>query len=183
MAQVRVPTPVKYFCALLIAPSITQSDVETVLEREFGPVTHRSPTLPFTQTTYYEDEMGTALMRSYIAFSPLRSMDKLAAAKHMTNKLEQQWVRSNDQRQVNLDPGYINLAKVVLATTKDYTHRLYIGSSMYAEITLRYQRKSFKPWEWTYPDYRQPAALSFFNQLREVYKADLRQVSAITKTL
>ena len=152
----------------------------TTLLRQVGHSAHRSPIVPFTQTTYYEREMGAELMRSYIAFEPLRHMDELAAAKHTTNEIEQRWVHSGDQRQVNLDPGYVDLAKVVLATTKDYTHRLYIGRNMYAEITLRYQRKSFEPWEWTYPDYREPTALSFFNQLREVYKTELRRASTPT---
>ncbi len=178
MGQVREPAPVKYFCGLLLAPAICQKEVEAALEQTFGAVAFRSPATLFTQTSYYEREMGQSLTRCYLGFEPLRGVDRLAALKHVTNKLEQQWVHEGEHRQVNLDPGYLDLAKVVLATTKDYTHRLYIGNGMYAEVTLYYQNKSYCPWEWTYPDYREPTALSFFNQLREVYRLQLRKVAS-----
>ncbi len=174
MGHVRPPMQVIYFCAILRAPSIPQHEIEAALTRHFGPIALRSPDLPFVQTTYYEREMGAGLTRIYLGFAPLRSMGDLAAAKHITNQLEAQWA-VNDQRVINLDPGYLDLAKVVLVTTKDYSHRLYIGGGMYAEVTLQFRSKSYQPWEWTYPDYSQPAALDFFNQFREVYKAQLRQ--------
>ncbi len=174
MGRLRTPVHVKLFCALLYAPTVSLADIEAVLQETFGPVTSRSPALPFTQTTYYQREMGPALTRCYIAFSPLHSMSALAAVKHTTNDLETRWTVEGNRRRVNLDPGYLTLAKVVLATTKDYSHRLYIGAGIYAEVTLRYQHKNFQPWAWTYPDYQQPATLQFFNQLREEYKAQLR---------
>jgi hypothetical protein len=129
------------------------------------------------QTTYYEREMGRGLTRAYLGFDSLRSMSDLAAVKHTTNQLETQWA-VGERRQVNLDPGYLDHAKVVLATTKDYSHRLYLGGGMYAEVTLQYRNKSYQPWDWTYPDYRQPAALDFFNQLREVYKMQLQRLAS-----
>lgn len=174
MGVIRLPSPVQLFCALLVAPGIPSGAVETVLEQTFGAMTLRSTPLPFTQTTYYEREMGEGLTRVYIAFDPLISIAELAAVKHTTNRLEAIWAADGGQRRVNLDPGYLDLAKVVLATTKDYTHRLYIGAGMFAEVTLHYRQKSFQPWDWTYPDYRLPTTLNFFNQLREHYKAQLR---------
>jgi hypothetical protein len=174
MGQVQIPAPVKFFCGLLMGPTISQDEVEHTLEPVFGPVVSRSALMPFTQTSYYEREMGGLLVRCYVAFKPLRSVSELAEAKHLTNELENLWSVAGKHRQVNLDPGYLDLAKVVLATTKDYTHRLYIGAGMYAEVTLRYHHNSYQPWEWTYPDYRDATALTFFNQLREVYKAQLR---------
>ncbi|ETX01141.1 DUF4416 family protein [Candidatus Entotheonella palauensis] len=175
MGRVRPPMQVIYFCALLRAPFIPDADVETVLEAHFGPIILRSAAVPFVQTTYYEREMGSGLTRSYLGFASLRSMGDLAAAKHTTNELEAQWT-VDGRRRVNLDPGYLDHAKVVLVTTKDYSHRLYLGGGMYAEVTLQYRHKSYQPWEWTYPDYRQPVALEFFNQLREMYKMQLQQV-------
>ena len=177
MGQVRSRLRVKYFCGLLLSPAIDQAEVEVALEQDLGPITFRSPAWPFTQTQYYRDEMGSNLTRSFVAFGPLREMADLAAVKHTTNRLEARWAGQGDQRQVNLDPGYLDLAKVILATTKDYAHRLYIGAGMYAEVTLRYQRRSYQPWEWTYPDYREGPVLAFFNQLREAYKAQLRELS------
>lgn len=174
MGVVHLPPPVKLFCALLVAPSIASENVETVLEQSFGAIMLRSARLPFTQTTYYAHEMGERLTRVYVAFDPLVSIAELAAVKHTTNRLEAIWAINGKRRRVNLDPGYLDLAKVVLATTKDYTHRLYIGAGMFAEVTLQYHQKSFQPWNWTYPDYRLPTTLTFFNQLREHYRAQLR---------
>lgn len=175
MGVVRQPSHVKPFCALLLAPSVAQAEVESVLQQYFGTIVLRSHPFPFTQTSYYGREMGEDLIRLYLAFAPLIGMAELAAMKHTTNDLEARWAMASGLRQVNLDPGYLDLAKVVLASTKDHAHRLYIGAGIFAEVTLRYRQKGFQPWDWTYPDYRLPGTLTFFNQLREDYKAQLRQ--------
>jgi len=170
MGTVHPPAQVKLFCALLVAPTISVDEVETVLAQTYGAIVLRSTPMPFTQTTYYACEMGSTLTRLYLAFDPLISIAALAAVKHMTNRLEAMWSTPQGQRRVNIDPGYLDLAKVVLASTKDHSHRLYIGDGMFAEVTLRYRQHAFQPWEWTYPDYRVPATLTFFQQLRELYK-------------
>jgi len=175
MGAVRRPAHVKLFCALLLAPFIPLVEVEEVLQQHFGAIVLRSQPLPFTQTTYYTGEMGTELTRLFIAFAPLIPMGELVAIKHTTNALETTWATPSGQRRVNLDPGYLDLAKVVLATTKDHAHRVYIGAGLFAEVTLRYRQKIFQPWEWTYPDYRLPATHHFFHQLRDLYKWQLRQ--------
>ena len=175
MGSVRPPAQVKLFCALLVAPAISLNEVETVLEQTYGTIVLRTAPLPFTPTTYYEREMGPYLTRLYVAFDPLISIAALATVKHTTNRLEAMWSTAQGQRRVNVDPGYLDLAKVVLASTKDHSHRLYIGDGIFAEVTLRYRQHTFQPWEWTYPDYRVPATLAFFQQLRERYKAQLRQ--------
>ena len=182
MGHIRFPSPAKLFCGLLLAPTLSPSEVEATLESHFGPISLRSAPLPFTQTTYYQREMGDQLTRYYLAFEPLCHVGELASIKHTSNRLEALWAVNNGQRQVNLDPGYLDLAKVVLATTKDYSHRLYIGGGIYAEVTLRYRNQGFEPWEWTYPDYCEPATLDFFRQLREMYKAQLRQLTLATRS-
>jgi hypothetical protein len=168
------PAQVKLFCALLVAPVLSLDEIETVLAETFGSIVLRSTPMPFTQTTYYEREMGANLTRLYVAFDPLVSIATLAAVKHITNRLEARWSTPQSQRRVNIDPGYLDLAKVVLASTKDHSHRLYIGEGIFAEVTLRYRQHTFQSWEWTYPDYRMPATLTFFHQLRELYKHQLR---------
>ena len=167
MGAVRPPAPVQLFCALLVAPTILLHEVETVLAQTYGAIVLRTTPVPFTQTTYYEHEMGPHLTRLYVAFDPLISLAALATVKHTTNRLEAMWSTAQGQRRVNVDPGYLDLAKVVLASTKDHSHRLYIGDSIFAEVTLRYRQHTFQPWEWTYPDYRVPATLAFFQQLRD----------------
>ncbi|MGE3541943.1 MAG: DUF4416 family protein [Candidatus Tectimicrobiota bacterium] len=175
MGIIRQPVNVKLFCAILLAPDIPLSEVETVLEQTYGHIILRSPALPFTQTAYYEREMGASLTRVYVAFALCVPPDALATIKHTTNRLETYWTTSQEQRRINLDPGYLDLGKVVLATTKDHSHRVYIGDGMFAEVTLRYKHNSFQPWEWTYPDYRLPSTLAFFHQLRAIYKRQLQQ--------
>jgi hypothetical protein len=157
---------------------MAQGEVESRLQQTFGTIVRRSQPFPFTQTAYYSREMGEEIMRLYLAFEPLVGMADLAAIKHTTNHLETRWATASGQRRVNLDPGYLDLAKVVLASTKDHAHRLYIGAGIFAEVTLRYRQKGFQPWDWTYPDYRLPVTLTFFNQLREDYKAQIRQHGA-----
>ena len=78
------------------------------------------------------------------------------------------------RRRVNLDPGYVSLSKMVLATTKDYSHRIYLGQGIYAEVTLHYRHGAFHPWEWTYPDYASQRYLDIFGHIRDIYVAQLR---------
>lgn len=174
MGTVHPPAQVKLFCALLVAPTLPRDEIECALAETYGVIVLRSTLMPFTQTTYYEHEMGTNLTRLYVAFDPLVSIAELATVKHMTNRLEARWSTPQGQRRVNIDPGYLDLAKVVLASTKDHSHRLFIGDGIFAEVTLRYRQHAFQPWEWTYPDYRVPATLTFFHQLRTLYKRQLR---------
>ncbi|OGX43889.1 MAG: hypothetical protein A3G38_03040 [Omnitrophica WOR_2 bacterium RIFCSPLOWO2_12_FULL_51_8] len=87
------------------------------------------------------------------------------------------------RRLVNIDPGYLDLAKLVLASTKDYRHRIYLERGIYVEITLFYQRKTFNPWEWTYPDYRSREYIEVFNRIREIYKKQLQECAPHTSNL
>jgi hypothetical protein len=178
MGIVQYPARVKLFCGLLVAPGVSQADVENTLQEQFGTIVLRSQALPFVQTSYYAREMGEGLTRLYLAFEPLINIPELVAVKHTTNRLESRWATGAGQRRVNLDPGYLDLGKVVLATTKNHAHRLYIGAGIYAEVTLRYQHRRFQAWAWTYPDYQLPLSLSFFQQLRRLYQAQLRLESA-----
>lgn len=177
MGVLRRPARVKLFCALLVAADFPVECCEAGLQKLFGPIVLRSEPVPFTQTTYYDNEMGPGLRRLYVAFDALYDMADLPAIKHRTNALEADWAVAPGRRRVNIDPGYLDLAKVVLASTKDHAHRLYVGAGIYAEVTLRYWHKQFQPWDWTYPDYRLPLTRAFFERLRELYKA---QVSAET---
>ncbi len=178
MGAIALPPSVKLFCGLLLSAGVPRQEAEAALTPHYGAVILRSPCVPFEQTTYYESEMGAGLQRCYVAFEPLVDMAMLAAIKHTTNRLEAAFADTTGQRRVNIDPGYLDLAKVVLASTKDHAHRLYIGDGIFAEITLRYWQKRFQFWEWTYPDYRLPVALDFFHQLRVLYRTQLRQDAA-----
>ncbi len=143
------------------------------LERKFGKVDYESSPLAFTKTDYYQTEMGKNLKRKFYAFKSLVSPELLPDIKVFTNHLERKLAGRAGNRRVNIDPGYLSLAKFVLATTKDYSHRLYLKQGIYAEVTLSFKDGSFRAREWTYPDYCQKEFIEIFNQIRKVYKGQV----------
>jgi hypothetical protein len=151
---------------------------EKGLVPRFGKIDVFSDIIPFAFTNYYADEMGPNLHRKFIAFENLINPKELAPAKLFTNELEAEMSErlGSKRRLVNLDPGYITLSKLVLATTKDYSHRIYLGDGIFAEVTLHYANKRFNPWPWTYPDYKTEAYLRFFEAVRARYLDTLKRV-------
>jgi hypothetical protein len=116
--------------------------------------------------------MGHPLYRRMLVFEDLIDQDRLAAIKVRTNKLEQDYA-VDEKRRVNLDPGYLLLERFVLATGKNYTHRISIGRSIYADLTLIFEDGDYQPLVWTYPDYSDRKMRSFLHQVRRKYKNDL----------
>ena len=146
---------------------------ENLLQEAFSTIDLRSEQIPFDQTPYYQREMGDDLLRKWVSFTALVRQDAIAEAKLTTNRLEERLARPDGARTVNLDPGYLVPSRLVLATTKDYAHRVYVGEGIYAEVTLVYRAGGFQPLEWTYPDYRGHIALDFFKCVRAAYMAQL----------
>jgi hypothetical protein len=176
VAQAVEPPPVKLIIGLLLAPEAPLAIIRRQLVARYGPIDQETDLLPFVATTFYEREMGPALQRQFWSFADLMAANALVDVKHATNALEQTsavHLGHVRHRRVNLDPGYVDLAKLVLATTKDRQHRLYLGQGIYAEVTLRFTGGRFEPWEWTYPDYRTPAYLAFFDAVRRRYRQQL----------
>lgn len=133
-----------------------------------------SPTFAFQETSYYDATMGTGLGKTFLAFGGEYDPGELAAIKHLTNAWEAEYAqlrRHPEPRPLNLDPGYLTAAKLVLASTKDHAHRIYLGQGMFAEITLFYRHGVWQSHEFTFPDYRRPDFHAFFqacrNRLRE----------------
>ncbi len=173
----KIPEPAKLIVGLIFAPEFHDTAL-TRLEEEFGPITLHSKIIPFDKTNYYEPEMGKGLQRQWIAFKELIEQDKIVEIKLKTNEIEREWMEQGS-RKVNIDPGYVAESKLVLATTKNYSHRIYLSRGIYAEVTLIFRRKvGFEPLPWTYPDYRSEEALEFFNMVREELKKDLREYRA-----
>jgi hypothetical protein len=142
------------------------------LEREFGPIAMASQPYSFIQTKYYEPSMGTGLKKLFYAFEGLVPPDSLPEIKLTTTRLEIELAAAGgypDPRPLNLDPGLLNLGKFMLATTKDQAHRIYLREGIYGEVTLRFQAGVFRPWPWTYADYRQPEVLAFLREARTFY--------------
>lgn len=143
-------------------------------EAEFGPVALASELFPFEHTSYYASVMGEPLRKQFLAFEQLIELDALPEIKLRTNDWEAELAASGqyaEQRPLNLDPGYLGLGKLVLATTKDHAHRIYLRQGIFAEVTLRYDRDAgWQPNPWTFADYREPPLLSFLEQCRRKYR-------------
>jgi len=148
-------------------------EAREALCQAWGEVDYESELLPFCHTDYYTAEFGPGLVRRIWTFGPLIDPGQLAAIKIQTNALEQRWA-VDSQRQVNLDSGYVSPAKLVLATTKNHGHRIYLGEGIYAEVTLQYRDGAFRPWPWTYPDYGTRQYCALFEEIRGRYLAQLR---------
>jgi hypothetical protein len=129
--------------------------------------------LPFTYTDYYHQEMGAPLARIVMAFSGLVPRDCLPEVKTVTNAIEERFLR-NGSRTLNIDPGILSLENVCLATTKPYSHRIYLSRGIWAEVTLMFRRDSYHKLEWTYPDYASSEMIRIFNTLRDTYKRSIR---------
>jgi len=173
MGEAKIPEPVKLIASIFGANEDRLRRAESLLAQEFGPLDYRSALLPFTHTDYYTPEFGAPLVRVIVAFERLVDPALLPAIKHRTNELE--WADAiQGHRWVNIDPGYVSLSKLVLATTKDHAHRIYLGDGIYAEVTLHYQGGTFRPWPWTYPDYASPPYIAIFNVIRSQYHQQLR---------
>lgn len=167
------PRPAKIVVGILAASRETIEDTKSLLEARFDRVDLTSDLIPFTHSTYYAGEMGPSLRRLWVSHERLISPGDLAGKKLETNEMETS--QSVDgRRRVNLDPGYLTGSTLVLATTKDAAHRVYLGNGIYAEVALLYQHQSWRVLEWTYPDYREEEAIGFFTEVRRRYIDQLR---------
>jgi hypothetical protein len=169
MWELKKPEPVKLIIGILAADeNCLAAAIETLIS-DFGKVDLISDVWPFNQTDYYKEETGENILRQFVSVEKLIDPGKLAQIKHRTNELEKELaarLKVGLPRPVNLDPGIIEPSKLVLATTKNYAHRIYIGSEMYAEVTLIYEKGIWRAFEYTYPDYRQRYYHDFFTKIR-----------------
>ena len=143
------------------------------MEGLFGPTDWMSPAFFFDRTKYYEKEMGWPLHRRFISFKTLVRPQDIVEIKWKTNDLENKESQGG-KRKINIDPGFVALERLVLATGKNYTHRIYLSKGIYADLTLIFQRGSFNPLAWTFKDYGDPEIIDYFNEIRERYKRQIR---------
>ncbi len=169
----KVGVGVKLIVGLISSQESNFSKAGRLLERKYGAVDMKSLVADFNHTDYYEEEFGRDLKRIFLSFKKLTDIKNLYKSKLHTQKIEKR-LSSKFKRQVNIDPGYITLGKLVLFTTKNYSHRIYLNRGIYAEVALKFEANSFTPWPWTYPDYRTKEYIEFFNKVREIYKAELK---------
>ncbi|MCX5700138.1 MAG: DUF4416 family protein [Candidatus Omnitrophica bacterium] len=175
MGKITRAKPVKLIVSFIFKEEKFFKKSKIILTRYFGELDFESYSLPFEFTDYYNEEMGSDLKKVFVSFKKLILPEQLPRIKRLTNKIEDKLSRKK-KRQVNIDPGYLDQAKLVLASTKNYVHRVYLNDGIYAELTLFFQDKSFQPWQWTYPDYRTPEYIGIFNHIRELFADQVKSV-------
>lgn len=163
------PKKVLLFIATLFKDKEAYYTARKILEDEFGEIFLESSSKPWNYSEYYVPELGIPILRRFMFFKNLISEGDIAQIKIKTNQIEQE-LSKNGKRTINLDPGYIGLAKLVLATTKDYSHRIYLKDGIYGEVTLIFKDNSFRPHINTYRDYADEEYIKLFNLARTVYK-------------
>ncbi|MFN3740182.1 MAG: DUF4416 family protein [Thermodesulfovibrionales bacterium] len=169
LGKVRQAEKAVLFMAILLNDQELFEEINSLFQKEFGEILFKTLFQDWNWTDYYKEEMGEGLKRAFIFFKNIIDPSELPEIKLKTNKIEERFSVSN-KRRINLDPGYITPSKVVLASTKNYCHRIYLGKGIYAEITLYYKDNSFKPHIFTYRDYATAETISTFNTVRQMIK-------------
>ena len=164
--------PVKLICGVLYSKTVDLMRLDSELRAQYGSVDLKSEPFDFTFTDYYKEEMGSHLVKQFYSFEKLIQPDMLADIKNATISIETDFF-INNRRVVNLDPGYLEESKLVLASTKNFSHRIYLRDDIWAEVTMRYIKGEFVTHPWTYADYSQRLAIEFLKTVREIYRKQL----------
>ena len=170
------PQAVKLVMSFLFGEEQAGAAAISEVDRQYGPVDFLSESLPFDFTVYYEREMGQRLRRRLAGFARLIAPEELPGIKVWTNALELKFLNERRGRRVNVDPGYLAASKFILATGKDYSHRIYLGQGIYGDLTLWYQKGDFIPLPWTYPDYASQPLIGLLSLLRKRYLWQLKNL-------
>jgi hypothetical protein len=166
MTQPKTPDPVKLFTGTLYSSADALAKTKAILESKFGAIDYESPPYAFDVTDYYEPEMGKGLHRIFWSFERLIAPDGLIEAKLFTNGVE-----GEGKRSVNIDPGYLDYYKVVLASAKFGGQKLYLGQGIYGDIVLWYEKGAFKPFIWGFPDFKNGRYDEALLEIRRRYHA------------
>jgi len=175
MGRIKKQPPVKLITGFIFKDGEYFCKAKQGLRKSFGEIDFESQEIPFNHTDYYQKEFGHSLKRKFISFKRLITPQSIVETKIITNRIEVR-LSKDSLRRINIDPGYIDMAKLVLASTKDFRHRIYLNKGIFAEIALFYQNKSFRPWEWSYPDYRTQEYFEIFNQIRKIYASQIKNI-------
>jgi hypothetical protein len=178
MSQPEISEKVKLIMSLFSPEKALLKSAMERLVQQYGEPDWISPEMFFDRTRYYEKEMGWPLHRRFLSFSKLIPAEMLVEIKLETNELEKSYSRGQSRR-INIDPGYISLERLVLATGKNYIHRIYLGKGIYADLTLIFKRGGFVTLDWTYPDYADSKMINEFNAIRSRYLDQLREEKSI----
>ncbi len=174
--RLSILAPVKFLTAITYnSEEFLRSSINE-LEKAQGEIDLKSASFKLDYTRYYEKEMGAGLEKQFFSFKSLGSPEQLIDRKHQALDLEKNFSKGG-LRQVNIDPAYLELAKLVVASTKNFAHRIYLGRGIYGDLQLRYCQGGFVENEWTYPDYSSEPILQFLEKTGNTYFNQLKRPS------
>jgi hypothetical protein len=174
MAKVMPAQPVTLIIGVIFGDDDLLERLEIQLQHLFGSIDLRSPVYEFDVTDYYKQEMGEALKRIFYSFADLIGPETLVDVKVASNKVEDGFA-ADGRRRVNIDPGYMDFYKLVLASNKYLGQKVYLGKGVYADPTLYYD-KGWKPYDWGFPDFKSGRYDRFLSQVRTEYKNKIRSL-------
>ena len=172
MALPTLPSRAKLFIGILTSSVELLDGAHAALEKKYGEIDFVTTKIPFTHTDYY-GSIGTGLFKIFLSFRKLIRREDIVDIKLFTNRLETR-LSGKGRRRINIDPGYLTLSNVFLASCKDFFHRTYLGKGVYLENEFRYVARKLEPWDWTYPDYRKTEYLNFFYNIPRLYHNQLK---------
>lgn len=181
MWEIKKPRPVKLIIAVMAGNDKCLGSALDAIVTEFGTTDLVSDVWTFDQTDYYKNQTGPHILKQFASIDKLIDPGELAQIKHKTNQIEQTQAKLLHSagvtwpRPVNLDPGIIEPSKLILASTKNYSHRIYIGQGMYAEVTLTFHKGKWLPFPYTYPDYKQSGYQEFLSKVRDRLVAQYKE--------
>ena len=173
MALPQTVQPVKLLVAVLYADATRLQLARQELVKAFGELDYASPHFPFEVTNYYFSEMGAPLSRLFYSFKRLTWPEALAESKLRTNEIEHV-LSVNKKRTINLDPGYLDPDKFVLASAKPHGYKIYLRDGIWADMTLHYEKGHFTAMPWSFPDFKRGEYEKEFLRMREIYKKQLK---------
>jgi len=175
MGMVKSFRPVQLFTGLVYSDRDIAEQTIAWLEKTYSAIDSRTEPSAFSQTTYYDREMGTPLSRQFVSFTSLIEADGLPDIKIATNLWEKDHTRQGGGRRINLDPGFLSEANVIVATTKNHYHRIPLRDGIYAHMEYVFYKGVLRVLEWTYPDFCSAAYMEFFTHLQHLYRKKLRE--------
>ena len=178
MSKPNKAEPVKLVFSVFAKETALLNETIEILSSAYGQPDFISSVTLFDYTDYYNAEMGENLVRRFLAMEKLIKPEALPDIKLATNEIEDT-LALDSRRQVNIDPGYISKAHLILATGKAYTHRPYLRDGIYADLTLVYQGKTFCSLPWTYPDYADEKQLLMLSKIRAKYLLQLKMADQL----
>lgn len=177
MAKPKDFAPVKLICGVIYKEDVLYGEVRRRLEAEWGRVDSESAPFPFNLTDYYEAEMGPGLVRRFMSFETLIAPESLPQKKLRAIEIEESLRREpgTQGRPVNIDPGCLTASALIMATAKDFAHRVPLGQGIYAHLEFLFTKSGVKTLDWTYPDLRREPPQAYFRSVREIFLRGIRE--------